>query len=185
MKPILETPRLILRQMSLADLDFMATMLVDPEVMRFYPKCYSRDEAAAWIRRQEDRYAKHGHGGWLVLNKKSGQPIGQVGLLQQTVEGVEMKEVGYLIHRPFWRQGFASEAAMATRDYAFHKLGQPRVISLIRPENVPSQGVARKMGMHPEDRHTHIFGYEHLIFAVSRDEIAGALDGARPDSALS
>ena len=46
MKPVLETPRLILREMSVADLDFIAQVLAHPEVMRFWPKCYDRDEAA-------------------------------------------------------------------------------------------------------------------------------------------
>ena len=54
-KQILETPRLILREMSLADLDFVAAMLADPEVMRYYPKCYSRQEAETWIGRQMNR----------------------------------------------------------------------------------------------------------------------------------
>ena len=56
MKFILETDRLILREMSLADADFVAAMLADPEVMRFYPRCYSRQETEAWIQRQLDRY---------------------------------------------------------------------------------------------------------------------------------
>jgi RimJ/RimL family protein N-acetyltransferase len=139
---ILETPRLILRQMSLADLDFVAVMLADPEVMRCYPKCYSRNEAETWVERQVNRYARHGRGLWLVLDKASGQPVGQVGLLIQNVQGVEEKEVGYLVHRPFWRRGFATEAASACRDHAFVVLGGQQVISLIR--------------------------FEHTIFSISR-----------------
>ncbi len=95
------------------------------------------------------RYARHGHGLWLVLDKANGQPVGQAGLLIQNVEGVEEKEVGYLIHRPSWRRGFATEAARACLDHAFNLLGRQQVISLIRPENLPSQGVARKLGMMP------------------------------------
>src|SRR5208282_5034154 len=137
MKVILETPRLILREMSMDDLDFVAVMLADPEVMRYYPKCYTRDEAAAWVQRSMDRYARHGHGLWLVSDKATGQAVGQVGLVTQTVRGLEEREVGYLIHRPYWRQGLATEAATACRDYAVQVLGSQRVISLIRPENLP------------------------------------------------
>jgi RimJ/RimL family protein N-acetyltransferase len=75
-KVILETPRLILREMSLADLDFVAAMLADPEVMRFYPKCHSREESETWVQRQLNRYARHGHGLWLVREKATGQPRG-------------------------------------------------------------------------------------------------------------
>jgi RimJ/RimL family protein N-acetyltransferase len=168
MDPILVTSRLLLREMSRDDLDFVAAMLADPDVMRFYPRPYSREEAAAWVDRQRDRYARHGHGLWLAVDRVGGEPIGQVGLILQRVEGVEMPEVGYLIHRPFWRRGFATEAAVATRDHAFRSLGRSRVSSLIRPENLPSQGVARKMGMEPEGRTVIHGGFEHLVFSVER-----------------
>jgi ribosomal-protein-alanine N-acetyltransferase len=55
------------------------------------------------------------------------------------------------------------------REYAFRVLGKPRVISLIRPENTPSQGVARKLGMSPE-REVEFKGLKHIVFAVSRAE---------------
>ena len=168
LKPVLETDRLALRKMSLGDLDFVATMLADPQVMRFYPKRYSREESAAWIERQLERYARDGYGLWLVLERETGQPLGQVGLTVQLVDGVAEPEVGYLIHHPFWRRGFASEAAAATRDHAFRDLGLPHVISLILPENRPSQAVARRIGMKPERRALHA-GIEHLVFARSRE----------------
>ena len=62
----------------------------------------------------------------------------------------------------------ASEAAAATRDYAFGTLRKTRVISLIRPENLPSQCVARKIGMTPEDRVVQHGGFPHLVFSLAR-----------------
>lgn len=169
----LVTPRLVLREMSLADLDFVATMLADPEVMRYYPKCYSREEAKTWIERQVRRYERHRHGLWLVSDKRTGQPIGQVGLLIQRIRGVEEKEVAYLIHRPFWRQGFATEAAIACRDYALTVLARSRLIALIRPENEPSQKVAVKLGMKAEADTVEHSGFAHLVFSVSRTPAEG------------
>ena len=169
MKLILETPRLILREMSMEDLDFFAEMLGDPEVMRFYPKVENRDEAAANIARQLNRYAEHGYGPWLVLSKETGLPVGRVGLIHQAVEGQGETEVGYMIHRPYWRQGLGFEAASACRDYAFQVLGRKRVISLVRPENLPSAAVARKLGMDPEREIVH-WGLRHLVFALSARE---------------
>jgi [ribosomal protein S5]-alanine N-acetyltransferase len=174
MKRIFETPRLALREMTHGDLDFVAEMLADPEVMRYYPKCYSRMEAEAWLRRMLDRYARDGHALWLVQDRVTEQPLGQVGLLMQTVNGIAEPEVGYLIHRPFWRRGYASEAADATRDYAFRSLGKPHVISLIRPENLPSQGVARKLGMSPRPGAVPHGGFEHLVFEVAAASVASA-----------
>lgn len=165
MKPVVETRRLVLREMSLADLDFISLVLAHPEVMRHWPKCYNRDEAADWIKRQRDRYANHGVGYWLAIDKASGQPVGQVGLLVQQVDGAEETGLGYIIHRPFWRMGFATEAAGASIDYAFNTLGRRRVIVLVRPENVPSRGVALKLGMKLE-KSTHFADFEHLVFVT-------------------
>ncbi|MGE0452657.1 MAG: GNAT family N-acetyltransferase [Vicinamibacteria bacterium] len=163
--PILETERLALREMEQGDLDFVSAMLADPEVMRYYPQTYSREEAAEWIRKQSERYERDGHGLWLVECKASGEPVGQVGLMMQQVEGGSEPEIGYLIHRPFWRRGYAYEAAAATRELALGALGKRRVISLVRPINVPSQAVARKLGMRPE-RSTTFRGLEHLVYAL-------------------
>jgi RimJ/RimL family protein N-acetyltransferase len=74
--------------------------------------------------------------------------------------------LGYIIHRPFWGRGFATEAAAASRDHAFEMLGEQRVIAPVRPENIPSQRVALKLGMQPEKR-TMYAGFEHISFVVS------------------
>lgn len=169
----LETARLVFREMSLADRDFVGSMLSDPEVMRHYPQEIVRAGAEPWIQRQLGRYRRDGHGLWLVLDKVSGGAVGQVGLSMQDVNGVLEPEVGYLIHRPFWRRGLATEAATAVRDHAFTRLDKPRVVSLIRPANNPSQRVAKKLGMTVEGRADHR-GLEHLVYAVSRGETRAA-----------
>lgn len=164
---ILQTPRLLLRELSLKDLDFVAGMLAHPEVMHFWPKTYTRDEAEAWIRKHQERYDRDGYGYWLAVDKASGQPIGQSGLLRQEVDGVTETGIGYIIHRPFWRQGYATEAALAGRDYAFGKLAKERIIVLVRPENVVSARVASKIGF-TREREINYAGFVHTVFARSR-----------------
>ena len=164
---ILETPRLKLREIEDSDIDFMAAMVGDPEVMRYYPMVYDRAGAQSWIDRARWRYAEQGTGFWLVIDRITNEPRGQVGVLQQEVEGVRESEVGYMIHRPYWRQGLAYEAAAACHDYLFHTLDQPRVIALVRPVNTPSQGVARKLGMTVEKR-VMFRDYEHDVFVRHR-----------------
>ena len=166
MRTILETARLtLLRELSLEDLDFVASMLAHPDVMRFWPRCFSRDEALQWIHSQEDRYARHGHGYWLALDKATGEPVGQAGLLMSEVDGVEEPGLGYMLHRPFWGRGFAIEAAAATLTWAYRTRGYPRVICLVRPQNVPSLRVAIRLGLRPE-KYTVYKGLDHLVFTA-------------------
>jgi ribosomal-protein-alanine N-acetyltransferase len=168
-KTILETTRLRLRELARGDIDFMAEMLADAEVMRYYPKRLTRELSTEWIDRQIARYLRDGYGLWLAEERQSRQPVGQVGLVRQHINGVDECEVGYLIHQSYWRRGFATEGALACRDYAFKTLHLPRVISLVRPENEASQGVARNLGMEVIGRAPH-GGYEHLVFAVKKPE---------------
>jgi RimJ/RimL family protein N-acetyltransferase len=175
---ILETPRLVLMELSLDDLDFIATMMSDPHVMRFYPKRLNRDEAAASIRRMLDRYARDGFGPWLVRETSSGRPVGRVGLIRQHLDGVPEIEVAWMIHRPYQRCGFASEAGRACAAHALNALEAKRVISLIRPENLPSIATALKLGM-TCTRDTLHAGYHHRVYetasALAQGRISGCL----------
>jgi RimJ/RimL family protein N-acetyltransferase len=166
---ILETRRLALREMTLDDLDFYAAMIGDPETMRFYQRPFTREEAVQWIERQQARYATDGHGLWLVVDRQTGEPRGHCGLVMQAVDGVREPEIGYIINRDFWRQGLATEAAAAVRDWAFAR-GYDHVISIIREANEPSQGVARKIGMTFWKR-AIAFDLEHLIFRAGRASV--------------
>jgi RimJ/RimL family protein N-acetyltransferase len=165
MQGMLQTPRLQAREMGMDDLAFLSTLLADPTVMQYWPHCLSRAETVAWITRQQERYRHDGHGYWLVVEKATGRPVGQAGVLTIEVDGVEETGLGYMIHHPFWRRGFATEVAAASRDYAFERLEKARVIAPVRPENGPSIRVAQKLGMREEKR-TMFAGYEHVIFTV-------------------
>jgi len=161
----LETPRTFMREILGNDADFLLRMMSDPLVMRFYPKPADEKDVRDLINRMRTRYREDGCGLWLVVDRESGEPLGRVGLLRQDVNGVDEFEVGYMIHRPFWRRGLATETATAVRDYAFKDRGLRRVVSLIRPDNMPSQGVARKLGMDVVGSWDHA-GLPHHVFAV-------------------
>ncbi|HEX6314385.1 MAG TPA: GNAT family N-acetyltransferase [Gemmatimonadaceae bacterium] len=166
-KFVLGTDRLELRELTPDDLPFVAEMVGDAQTMRFYPHRFMPLEARYWLQRQLNRYARDGHGLWLVVERASGARVGQVGLSIQDVDGKREPEIGWLIHRRYWRRGYATEAGRAVRDRAFTTMGLGRVISLIRPENEPSRGVAKKVGMVVE-RETDFHGYRHLVHVATR-----------------
>ncbi len=144
---VLETRRLILREMTLHDVDDLHKVLGDPEAMQFYPQPFDRQMTQMWIERSIQRYAQHGFGLWSVISKENGELIGDCGLLVQEVDDVKEIEVGYHIRRDLWGKGLATEAAQVARDYGFSQLGFAKLISLINPANIASRRVAEKNGI--------------------------------------
>ncbi len=144
---ILETERLLLRQFVPEDVDALAAVLSDAETMRYYPAVLDRAGVAAWIERNRRRYADPGHGLWAMILISSGELIGDCGLSRQNVDGIDEIEIGYHVRRDMWGRGYAPEAARACQEYGFDRLGANQLISLIRPENLPSRRVAEKTGL--------------------------------------
>ena len=144
---ILETKRLILREMTQDDLPALQGILQDGETMYAYNGAFDEAETQAWLDRQLSRYAQYGFGLWAVVLKESGGMIGQCGLTMQPWRGDEVLEVGYLFNRAFWHHGYATEAARGCMEYAFDLLGAREVCSIIRETNLPSRRVAERNGM--------------------------------------
>jgi ribosomal-protein-alanine N-acetyltransferase len=166
---IVETSRLILREFSANDADAMALVLTDAETMRFYPAPLDRAGVEAWIARNLDRYAKDGHGLWAMILKSSGEVVGDCGLTIQNVGGLREVEIGYHVRRDHWGQGLGSEAARACRDFGFAHLPAERLISLIRPENLPSRRVAEKNGM-TVWKEVIWANLQHLVYSIRREQ---------------
>ncbi|MBF4994362.1 GNAT family N-acetyltransferase [Arthrobacter gandavensis] len=146
-----DTPRLRFREMTPEDLDLMAGLLGDQEVMAYYPAPKTRDEAAAWIAWNEANYARHGYGLWIV-ETHDGEFLGDCGLTWQRINGEKTElEVGYHIRCDRQGRGYATEAAAACRDFARETLLEPRLVAIIHPENAASRRVAEKLGMSPVD----------------------------------
>lgn len=140
------TLRLRFREMVESDLDDIAAMLGDAEVMRYYPATRSRDEALEWILGNQRRYAEHGFGLW-VIEARDGTFIGDLGLTWQQVNGQPRLEVGYHVRSDAQGQGFATEAALAAREYARSVLGANELVAIIHPDNAASRRVAEHLGM--------------------------------------
>ncbi|MET4619886.1 RimJ/RimL family protein N-acetyltransferase [Arthrobacter sp. 2762] len=149
--PPLSTVRLRFREMTPADLEAMAHMLGDPQVMAYYPAPKSREEAAAWIAWNEANYARHGYGLW-ILETHDGGFVGDCGLTWQTVNGRRELEVGYHVRSDLQGRGYAKEAAQACVDFARDEARVDRLVAIIHPDNIASRRVAEHIGMtHVED----------------------------------
>jgi RimJ/RimL family protein N-acetyltransferase len=103
---ILETPRLLLREMTRDDLDFIALMMAHPEVNHFYERRFSRAESETWLERQLERYRRDGKGA-LAGGRARDREIRSVrfGLALQDVEGERHPEIGWLLDRAYWGRG--------------------------------------------------------------------------------
>ena len=144
---ILETQRLILREMTQEDLPALRRILQDDETMVAYNGAFDEAETQAWLDRQLARYAQYGVGLWAVVLKQTGEMIGQCGLTMQPWRSDEVLEVGYLFNRAFWHHGYATEAARGCMEYAFNRLGAKEICSIIRETNQPSRRVAERNGL--------------------------------------
>lgn len=151
----LRTGRLTFRRLTLVDVDWWMGYINHAAAIRFMPFTLgSRSDCTLMIQRSIDRYAKDGSGLHALL-LGDGTPVGQCGLLTQEVDGVAELEVGYHLLPQHWGNGYASEAAIACKRYAFGRHLASTVISLIDPDNAPSQAVAIKNGMIREKLTTH------------------------------
>ena len=164
---ILQTPRLLLREFTLEDADALALVVSDPETMRYYPAPYDRAGVEQWIERNRQRYRDDGVGLWAMELTQTGEMIGDCGIILQQVEGEPLYEIGYHLRRDFWGQGLATEAAIACRDWAFAHLKTDRLISLIRPENLPSRRVAERNGM-TIWKEVNWRGLPHYVYSIPK-----------------
>lgn len=173
MTTILETVRLLLREFAPEDAEALARVIGDAGTMRYYPAAFSRTQVDEWIERNHRRYKNDGAGLWAMVLKSTGEMIGDCGIIRQEVEGEFLYEVGYHLRRDHWGQGLATEAAIACRDWAFANLKVNRVISLIRPENLPSCKVAERNGMKIW-KEVAWRGLRHYVYEVQKAEITPA-----------
>lgn len=171
MNIITETSRLILRELTLEDVDALHAIMGDPQIMAF--SLYgtrTREEVHGIIETQLSEYQQRGYGNWAVVEKDSNQFVGFCGLRPQTVEGETQAEIAYRFNKAWHGKGLATEAARAVRDHAFQALGMDKVISIIEPQNIPSIRVAEKNGMTLE-RECVYSGVAVGVYAVRLEDL--------------
>ena len=169
---IIETDRLILRHLTIDDLDTLYTLYRDPEIRKYFPdgtRTYQETkEELEWI--IDVYYGQHGFGLWATIHKETGDFIGRCGLIPWTIDDRPEVEVAYLLDKAYWGQGLATEAAQAIVHYAFEQLHLTRLICLTDPEHLASQKVAQKIGMTLEAELPGINGdgFPTLIYSIHK-----------------
>ena len=132
------------------DLDEVAAVLGAPDPVRPDRSGRTRADSERWIAWNQQNYADHGFGLW-VVETHDGRFVGDCGLTIQDIEGEPHIEVGYHVARDLRGRGLASEAAAAVRAEATEARVE-HLVAIIRPENLPSQRVAQKIGLRLERR---------------------------------
>jgi RimJ/RimL family protein N-acetyltransferase len=147
-----ETARLQLCDKEMADLDFLASLSADPEVMRWIGDgtTYPHGEIEARLARVLEIEASPGHERWnsfkVIRRKDDGVRVGQAGILRCEIDGIAQVEIGWWLVPFAWRRGYATEAAVALRDFAFAQAGLEQLAVVLHAENERSVAVAERIG---------------------------------------
>lgn len=175
--PEIETDRLLLRQFTLDDLDALAQLFADPEVVRHLGsgQPVSRAETETALRSIIAHWERHGFGRWAAVDKEAGGLAGYGGL--RSFQGEP--ELVYLLDRPYWGRGLATEMALACLKFGFEELKFERVIAMAKTQNVRSQRVLEKSGMRFE-RTANIYGMDVVCYGLSRGVYLSAAEAAHP-----
>lgn len=168
--PVLETERLILRAFTMDDVAPLAAIHGDERTMLYLGGVTDGTLLGAYdkILAYLGHWALNGFGRWAVVEKASGRMIGRTGFLDAPDEWPGT-ELGWTFLREMWGKGYATEAAIAARDFGFGTLGMERVFSMIHPENTPSQAVARRLGETPWKPFT-FKGHDNMLWSVTRED---------------
>ena len=158
--PIVETERLILRGPILADADVWITFITDPDFGRYVPRSKvtrtPQERAERMIGAMQQRWEPRPLSamGWAATRKADGQFIGFCGV--EELSGKNDGELDYYLGKPYWGQGFATEAARAMVRFAFENTGWDRVVAAIVPANIASNRVLDHLGFVYE-KHVNYF----------------------------
>ena len=171
MKIILETERLLLREMVDEDYSSLQKVISDPENMKpSNREPYNEQEVWKWINWCKASYAKRGFGLWAVIYKETGEMIGDCGVSMQIIDDEMKPEIGYHLRRDYHRRGLGKEASQAVRDYFFTHFDYDEVYSYMDKDNIASYKTAEANGMTYQHLYTSEYGHLCRVYKITRKE---------------
>jgi RimJ/RimL family protein N-acetyltransferase len=144
--PVVETKRLVMRGWTEADFETYAAANADPDVQRFLGGPQDRETSWRSLAAHIGHWHLRGYGQWALERREDHRLIGRAGLWHP--EGWFGVEVGWKLDRDAWGHGYATEAAVASLDWAWRNVEVDRILSVIHPENGASMRVAERLGMY-------------------------------------
>lgn len=174
-----DTPRLSFGEITLADLEDMAALLGDPLVMQYDPPPMTRDEVREWIEWNHETYLDPGFGIWLLRLRSTGEFVGDCGLTLQEVGADIAVEIEFHLRTDLHGNGYATEAALACRDFAATSLELRRLIGIIALDNIAPQRIVEKLGMRREGVIEHE-GRAAVLYGGDPTQIYRARDAIEP-----
>jgi len=167
---VIETERLLLREMNDDDFQALYNVLADSEIMQHYSCAFDENKVRSWIERNIERYRVFGFGLWAVCLKETGEMIGDCGLTMQLIKGEIKPEIGYHIRADKQRKGYANEAVIAVRDWTFNNTPFNIVYSYMKYTNEASIKTAMSYGCKQVDEFSDEINGITKVFAVLRNE---------------
>ena len=170
-----ETKRLFIRKLGIADIPVWEAFFENNPFLPYLGLDLTMDNKAQstdWIKRQLWRYENNKYGHHALIDKQTNKFIGQCGLLTQEIDNKIEIEIGYHIIPDYWGMGYATEAAMKFRDYAFERDLCDSLISIIDVRNVVSQKVAEKNGM-KKTKQVNYYNLDVYVYRIRKDEYKG------------
>ena len=167
---IMESERLLFREYTREDFDALYEILSDAETMQHYPKPYDEAGTHRWLTWSLENYEKYGFGLWVLVLKETGEFIGDCGLTMQNIDGEQLPEIGYHIHKKHWRKGYGSEAARRVRDWAFENTAFDTLYSYMNDTNVGSYAVAMAAGMTKQKEYGDEAKGKLFVYAITREQ---------------
>ncbi|MBV9797260.1 MAG: GNAT family N-acetyltransferase [Solirubrobacterales bacterium] len=167
-----ETERLVCERMRRDHADELSVLLLDPRVARtLFPASTRLTDAMllASLEEKLEHWARYGFGLWLLRDRATGKMVGRGGLQHTAVEGEEAVEVAWAVAPERWREGLATELALAAVDVAFGDLGLEEIVAFTLPENVASRRVMQKAGF-AYYRDVERAGLPHVLYRRRRPE---------------
>jgi ribosomal-protein-alanine N-acetyltransferase len=164
----IHTSRLFIRSFTMEDAEAMFKVFGDPETMRFFSIWLAKsvENARGFIRWVTGMEREHGYSFWAVVEKESGEVIGDCGLAPLEGHGPEV-EFGCDLRRDKWNQGCATEAGAACLEYGFRVLKLERIVAVTHPKNIGARRVLEKLGMILEGTGRH-YGAESVVYSIKK-----------------